>query len=158
MAKKKTKKNVPVYLLVVDDTEEFQVALRYTAGMAKANDARISLLHVMDREDFQHWGTIEERMHEEYLKEAEGLLTSSADVIREISGECPGFYLEEGGRLDVILEIIQNDLSITKFILGGSTKSNNPGPLVSYFTSKGLSNLRVPLTIVPDSIEMPELD
>ena len=44
------------------------------------------------------------------------------------------------------------DLSITKLILGGSVQSKSPGPLVSYFTGKGLSKLRVPLTIVPGNL------
>ncbi len=155
---KKRKAPLQVYLLVADETQEFQVALLYTAHLAVQNGARVALLHVMDQESFQNWGGIEERLHNEYLEEAEGFLCGAADVVKKISGQLPALYLQEGGRLDIISDIIQNDHSITKFILGGSTKSSNPGPLVSYFTGKGFVNLRVPLTVVPDSIDPKKLD
>lgn len=148
----------PVYLLVVDDTPEFQVALHYTAHLAKKNGAHVALLHVMDQEDFQHWGTVAEKIHNEIVQEAKDLLLGAADVITQVSGCLPILYLQDGGQMDVILEIIKQDPTIEKFILGGSTTSSNAGPLVSYFTGKGLPELRVPLTIVPDTIDIGVLD
>lgn len=147
-----------VYLLVVDDSSEFQIALHYTAHLAKNNDAYVALLHVMDREDFQHWSTVEEQIHKEIVAEAENLLLSAADVVKKVCGRIPILYLQEGGHMDVILDVIKNELTIEKFILGGNTSSSTPGPLVSYFTSKGLADLRVPLTIVPDTFDISALD
>lgn len=141
-----------VYLLVVDRTEEFDSALCYAARLAKSNNAQIALLHVMDQEDFQYWGEIEKRMHSEYREEAESLLLEACAKVHELSGLYSVIYLEEGGRPDVILDIINKDLSITKLVLGGATQGHDPGPLVSYFTHKGLLHLRVPLTIVPGNI------
>ena len=154
MAKHKKNEVVPIYLLVVDATPEFRVALQHTAYIAHKNNARLALLHVMEKEDFQHWGRIADKIHEESLAEAENLLFQAADTAREITGHIPVFYLQDGGTMESILEVIKEDKYIEKFILGGSTASSNPGPLVSYFTSKGLSELRVPLTIVPDSVDL----
>lgn len=152
------RQSYPVYLLVVDDTPEFEVALAYTARLAKKNCARVALLYVMAQEDFQHWGSIEQTMRTEYRKEATSLLYKAADVVKSESGMLPAFYLQEGGSIDTITETIQNDYVITRFVLGANTGSSSPGPLVSYFTGKGLNSLRVPLTIVPDTVDLETLD
>ena len=145
---------LPVYLLVVDDTPEFRVALRYTAHSAKKNGARLALLYILDQEDFQHWGHIADKIHDEIMTEAYKLLFEAADLATEISGHMPAFYLQDGGKMDVILDIIKQDPLIEKFILGGNTSTSSAGPLVSYFTGKGLPELSVPLTIVPDTIDL----
>ncbi|MCB1532551.1 MAG: universal stress protein [Alphaproteobacteria bacterium] len=159
MSKAKNKSNAasqPVYLLVVDSSEEFQVALVYAAKLAQANGARLALLHALDKEGFfQQWGGVQERLHEEYRQEAEGELLKAAMVINERSSTMPALYLKEAGNLaETILETIDNDPNISKLILGGAAHSSSPGPLVSYFAGKGLNKLSVPLTIVPGN--MPE--
>ena len=157
-AKKKTGENsaapAPTYLLVVDSSEEFQIALVYAAKLAQANGARLALLHALDKEGFfQHWGSVQERLHEEYREEAEQELLSAVSVINERSASLPVLYLEEAGNLsEKILDIIENDPNITKLILGGAAHSKTPGPLVSYFSGKGLNKLRVPLTVVPGNM------
>lgn len=158
MSKKKTipklSEDAPVYLVVVDNTEEFSVALRYICGVAKSNGARLATLYVMEREEMQTWLGIAQQIHEEYVNEAEILLNKACKIIKEENGQVPTVYLEEGGRPDVIIDVINNDPSITHLVLGGDTSSSSPGPLVSYFTGKGLSKLRVPLTIVPGNMKI----
>ena len=43
-------------------------------------------------------------------------------------------------------------------MLGAATKSDNPGPLISYLSSKGAARLRIPITIVPGSLSDEEID
>ena len=158
-----TEKNDPVttglgeqmYLLVVDQTDEFEVALKYAAYRAKAFGVRVSLLYVMDIEDFQHWGGVQERMHQEYMEAAEKHMLQAAKVINDEAGMYPVLYLQSGGNVtQKILDIIESDRNITKFILGANPQTGSPGPLVSYFSGKGLSRLRVPLTIVPGNLDL----
>ena len=146
--------NAPVYLVVVDKTAEFSVALKYICAVAKRNKARLALLYVMEREDVQTWLGIAQAIHDEYIHEAEELLTQACEIIRDENGWIPMVYLEEGGRPDVIVDVINNDPSIAHLVLGGDTHKSSPGPLVAYFTGKGLSKLRVPLTIVPGNLTL----
>lgn len=150
----------PIYLMVVDSSDEFQVALVYAARLAQRNGARLALLHALDKEDFfQHWGGVQERLHEEYRIEAEQELLAAATVISERCSTLPVVYLEEAGNLaDIVLGIIEDDPHITKLILGGAAHSNSPGPLVSYFSGKGLNKLTVPLIIVPGNMEESRVD
>lgn len=159
-SKKTTPVAEPVYLLVVDSSAEFQIALVYAAKLAQSKGARLALLHALDKEDFfQHWGGVQERLHEEYRKEAEAELFAAADVINKHSHSIPVVYLEEAGnKADIILNTIDSDQNITKLILGGDANSKSPGPLVAYFAGKGLNKLTVPLTVVPGNMSADRLD
>ena len=150
--------NDEVYLVIADETEEFQLALRYVALLAKDNGAHMAILYIMDKQDFQHWGDIQKRMQWEQRLEGEKLIWAAAARAYEISGLIPSLYLEEGGRLQVIIDVINRDRNLKKLILGGATHGSNPGPLTTYFTGKGLAQLRVPLTIVPGNLTLEDID
>jgi hypothetical protein len=57
----------------------------------------------------------------------------------------------------VITEVLARDHSIRRLVLGAGV-GGTPGPLVSYFTGKGLSQLPVPLTIVPGGLTPEDID
>jgi nucleotide-binding universal stress UspA family protein len=162
MAKKTTQKktdkalgaHAPVYLVVADNTPEFKVALKFICKVAEKNNARLAILYVMEKEGEQTWLGIAKQMHEEYLNQAEAVLYEACDIIKDELGQIPTVYLEEGGRFDKVIDVINKDNSITRFVLGGDTTKSSPGPLVSYFTGKGLSSLRVPMIIVPGNIRL----
>ncbi len=44
-----------VFLVVVDDTEEMRVALRYACRRAAHTHGRVALLYVVESSEFQHW-------------------------------------------------------------------------------------------------------
>lgn len=144
----------PVYLLVADETPEFQTALKYAAYLAKAQKARLSILYLVEEPEIMPWGDIGRRMHYDALHEALDLVLSACDYAREVTGQMPCIYLEKHSHFDDIARIVEEDQNVTKLILGGDCRSKSPGPLVSYFTGKGLPKLRVPLTIVPGDMEV----
>ena len=56
-------------------------------------------------------------------------------------------FLKKGTRQNFSLLTL---LIISILVLGVSTQSSGPGPLVSHITSRGASTCRVPVTLVPD--------
>lgn len=151
--------DAPVYLLVADQTEEFEVALQYAIKMAKFHKAQLAVIHVMEKEDFQTWGEVQEHMHREYRQNAEALLRGVAEKVNAAIGSSPTLYLEEDGTVhDAVRGVIDRDTHISKLILAASTEVGNPGPLVAYFTGKGLLSLRVPVTLVPGNIQIEALE
>jgi nucleotide-binding universal stress UspA family protein len=146
-----------VYLVVADKSPEFRVALDYAARLARSNRAHIGILSVIDRQDFQPWGEVEARMSYELRKQAEDLAWEVAGDIAEDLGMLPTFYLLEGSKIEAIEEVVAQDKRIRKFVLGGATGSHGPGPLVSYFTGKGLGRLRLPLTVVPGTLHTEDI-
>jgi len=140
------------YLVVADGSEEFQIALQYAARMGNANKCRIGIFYVMESQGFTHWGNVEKRMRDEQREEAEKMINEACFHLSELSEAVPVVYLEEGGRIDALTEAITKDENISMLILAGGTQGSGPGPLVSYFTGKGLSKLRVPVMVVPDHL------
>jgi hypothetical protein len=149
----------PVYLVVADETEEFDNALRYASRSARAAVARLAVLYVTGEEGFSPWGGVEERVHAEQRQVAEKFLTKIAAQVQEFHGPEPVLFAGEGDRIETVLKLLEGNPRITKLILGGDTGGRNPGPLVKYFSgNKGMKRLPVPLTIVPDHLTPETID
>lgn len=147
-----------VYLVVADETPEFQVALRYAAHMARVHRGYVAILQVINIDDFQHWGSVEERMRKELREQAEKFIWNSARTANDVNGTMPILLIEEGNRTDVLIDVINRDQAIRQLILGGGTSSGGPGALVTYFTGKGLGKLRVPVVVVPGHLDEAAID
>lgn len=150
--------NIRVYLLVCSVQGEYSKALTYATNLARSNGARLGILYVSKVQDFQNWANVEDRMRKEMREEAEKRAWSVADTIAEMNGPMPSIYLEEGDLTSVVLDVLERDKQIKALILEADTASSNPGPLVSHFSGKGVSHLRVPLIIVPDNIDTTRFD
>ncbi len=146
-----------VYILVDDGSDEFDATLLFAARVAQADHAHLGILRILDRNDFMHWGGITEMMEKEVRQEAEKRLWVAAQKVNEISGSIPVLFLEEGNPKEVIPRITAENPGIKRLVLGATTSGSGPGPLVSYFTGKGVADLGVPITIVPDNIDIDDL-
>ena len=146
-----------VFLVVVDDTQEMQLALYYACLRARRSGGRVALLEVLEPGEFQHWMSVGDLMREEARQEAERHLQRLAGQVNELLGSYPILYLREGGRREELLALIDEDPSISILVLGANTSGGGPGPLVSALTGKFLSNMRIPMTLVPDNLTEEEL-
>ncbi len=146
------------FLVVVDNSEELHVALRFASLRAKKTGGRVALLYVVEPADFQHWMAVEDLMREEGRQEAEAVLQKYSAEVQEWSGKTPVFYLREGKLHDELLKLIDEDQSISILVLGAATGTVGPGPLISSLTGKMTSDLRIPLTIVPGYLTDEQLE
>jgi nucleotide-binding universal stress UspA family protein len=137
------------FLVVVDNSDELHVALRFASLRAKKTGGRVALLYVVEPADFQHWMAVEDLMREEGRQEAEAVLQKYSAEVQEWSGKTPVFYLRDGKLHDELLKLIDEDRSISVLVLGAATGTEGPGPLISSLAGKMTSDLRIPLTIVP---------
>lgn len=156
--KKKTTINKGTYLVVADGSAEFLVAELYAAMLAKAHGAHPAIVRVIEPQDFMHWGNIENKMKAEMREEAERIAWDAARTMGEMTGVVPSIYIEEGDKIEVLAGIIAADNNIKMLILAGDTTGSNPGPLTSYFTSKGLARLRIPVLIIPSHITPEDIE
>jgi nucleotide-binding universal stress UspA family protein len=150
----------PVYLIVADETNEFDLALRYAGRTAQLHDARLAVLYIIPSGEaiFMPWANVSDKIAEEKRLESEQVLKIVGERLSEY-GLTPALYLREGKPTDVILELVNSDPDICKLILAGDANGTSPGPLTSYFCGgKGLSELKVPVTIIPSHISEEALD
>ena len=141
-----------VFLVVVDDTEEMALALRFACGRARNTNGRVALLFVVEPTDFQHWMAVGDLMREEAREEAEALMQKLSAEVKEWSGKYPVVHMREGDVREELEKILDEEETISVLVLAASTESSGPGPLISYLVGKGGIRLRVPVTIVPGSL------
>ncbi len=140
------------FLCVVDETEEFAAALQFACQRAKNSGGRVALLYVIQPAEFQHWMAVGERMREEAREEAEEMLNVVASVVQKRLGQMPALYIREGALREEVINLIEEEESISLLVLGAASGTDGPGPLVSYLVEKMAGKLRVPVTIVPGSL------
>jgi nucleotide-binding universal stress UspA family protein len=116
------------------------------------------MLYVLEPSEFQHWMAVGNLMREEARTEAEQVLQRLAAEVSDLAGSLPVLYVREGDRRDQLLALLDEEPNISILVLGASTGKRGPGPLVSALTSKFLGRLHIPVTIVPDSMTVEEID
>lgn len=141
-----------VFLVIVDMTEEFLVAVDYASQFANAEDGYVALLNVIEYSYVQNWKTVEDRVRSEMRGQAEQATWDAAGRVMENTHKIPMICIEEGDRVDLIIKTIEENNNIAALVLA-SANSSKPGPLITYFSGKGLSRLPIPLMIVPGHLE-----
>lgn len=147
-----------VFLVVVDDSDEMNVALQFACRRASSTGGRVALLYVIEPADFQHWMGVGKLMEEERRQEAEQVLQKLSGHVMEWTGSMPILHVREGDRRDELLALIDEEPGISVLVLGASTGAKGPGPLVSQLSGKFVGKLRVPLTIVPGNMTDEQID
>jgi nucleotide-binding universal stress UspA family protein len=146
------------FLVVIDNSPELRIAMRYACRRAYRTGGRVALLHVIDDEDFRQFIGVSDVMREESRQEAEALVQKMASEVQKLSGAMPVLYLREGNRRDELLKLIAEEPMISILVLGASTNPKGPGPLVSALTGKFVSRLRIPVTIVPGNLSDEDIE
>jgi len=158
MAKAKALKKQPVFLVVVDDSEEMHQALQFACGRARSVNGRVALMYCIAPAEFEYWAGVGELMREEAREEAETLLKSLAGEVQQQSEILPELVVREGPISDVVMKLVEEDATIRILVLGAGTGSDGPGPLVSQLAGKMSGAMRVPVTVVPGNLSDEQLD
>ena len=147
-----------VFLVVVDDSPEQRVALRYAALRVKKSGGRVALLRVIEPAGQVEWAGVGALLAEERREEAERLLSGLAAQVHEITGGIPILLIREGEARDELLALIVEDPRISILVLASATGGSGPGPLIQALTGRYAAKLAVPMTVVPGGMSDAELD
>lgn len=146
------------FLVVVDDTPEFEAALRYAARRARSTGGRVALLRVLSTSTDEHWTGVREEIEREQRAEAEALLARIGEETAERSGAAPLFLIEQGEPQDAIRRAVNDDPEIKILVLATASGSRGPGPLVSAVLKHGVgAGRKLPVTIVPGELTESEI-
>ncbi len=142
-----------VFLVVVDDSPERAVALKYACLRARKSGGRVALLRVIEPAEQTEWAGVGALLQEEGREEAERLLSGLAAQVNEITGGLPILLIREGDPRDELLALIAEDPRISILVLAASAAGGGPGPLITALTSRYASKVAVPMTIVPGAMD-----
>ena len=147
-----------VFLVVVDDSAERAVALKYACLRARKGGGRVALLRVIEPVGLVEWAGVGVMMQEERREEAEKLLSGLAAQVNEITGALPILIIREGEPRDQLLALVEEDPRISILILASAADGSSPGPLIAALTGRYAGRLGVPMTIVPGGMDDKELE
>ncbi|MFV0622783.1 universal stress protein [Sphingomonas sp. ac-8] len=145
------------YLVVIDESDESQIALRFAARRAVKTGGSVEILALTEPTEFVQWGGVMATMEEETRQRAEGLIAAAAGTLIEESGLKPKLTLREGDGPAIVREMIAANPEIAALVLGAAA-SGAPGPLVSHFAGTDAGTLPVPVMIVPGSLDREAID
>jgi len=140
------------YILVIaDNSEEMHVALEYACARSKKTGRKIIIATFIEPLDVLTTQGIEEIMKNEARDEAEKLLNNAATVVKASTGSMPILYNREGEVITELKKLIAEEKNINVLVLAANSNENekNPGPIINALVTKEISDLRIPVMIVP---------
>jgi nucleotide-binding universal stress UspA family protein len=145
------------YAVVVDDTPESRVALRFAVRRALSVGGGVTLLHVIPPADFVQWGGVQDMIEAEAQAKAETLLADVAEEVMTETGLRPSVSVRQGPPAQEVLDAISTDPDVYALVLGAASKGV-PGPLIAFFTGEAAGQLPCPVIIVPGGMTDEAID
>ncbi|MEY4500576.1 MAG: hypothetical protein RIS52_466 [Pseudomonadota bacterium] len=145
------------YLVVVDDTNEAEVALRFAARRAAKTGGAVQILTILPKQEFVAWGGVQATIEDEAREHAEVVIARALDMLGEEMPDRPGITVLSGDAVSIITETIAANSSIAALVLGAA-EGGTPGPLVAHFGGPGAGALPCPVMIIPGSLSREALD
>jgi nucleotide-binding universal stress UspA family protein len=145
------------YLVVVDETGEADVALRYAARRAARGGGTVLILAVVPPQEFVQWGGVQAAMEEEARLRAEAMGLQAANALDEEAGVQRTILVRHGDPVKAITELLKERDDVGALVLGAAAEGG-PGPLVAHFSGAVAGTLPCPLVIVPGRLSDEALD
>src|SRR5688572_33308557 len=106
------------YLVVVDDSPEARVALRFAARRAAKTDGRIEVLAIVEPQDFVQWGGVQAAIEEEQRLRIEASVAAAVGEIMDAAGIQPNIIVRSGEPVQVVRTLIGTGVGIDALVLG----------------------------------------
>jgi nucleotide-binding universal stress UspA family protein len=139
------------YLVVVDDSEESRVALRFAARRAAKTSGRVEVLGIVEPQDFVQFGGVQAAIEEEQHLRIQGVVSAAIGEILDESGVETNIFIRQGEVVKTVREFVGSREEVDALVLGAAP-SGNPGPLVQNLCGHDAGKLTCPVMIIPGSI------
>jgi nucleotide-binding universal stress UspA family protein len=145
------------YLVVIDETEEAGVALRFATRRAAKTGGMVQILAIVEPVDFVAFGGVQATMEEEALQYAKDLCAAASASVAGESVNPPSILVRTGKGIPLIRELLDENLDIAALVLGAAS-TGAPGPLIAHFAGVESGSLPCPVMIVPGGLDNDALD
>ncbi|APG62676.1 universal stress protein [Sphingorhabdus lutea] len=146
-----------VYLVVIDDTEEAKLALRFSARRAAKTGGAVHILTLVEPTAHIPWGGVQATLEDEAQIRAEELVANAAGELFDEMGVRPRITVRAGNGVKIVRDLIKENADISALVLG-TAASGNPGPLVSHFAGTNAGTLPCPIILIPGSLGRDDID
>ena len=145
------------YLVVVDDSAESRVALRFAARRAAKTGGKIEVLGIVEPQDFVQFGGVQAAMEEEQRLRIEGVVSAAIGEILDESGMDANIILRSGEAVRTVRDYLEGRDEVAALVLGAAP-NGSPGALVANFTGNDAGQLPCPVMIIPGSLSDDRLE
>lgn len=148
------------FLVIADESPEFQAALRFACRRARSTGGHVALLKVIEPAVFEHWSGVRDEIERQAREEAEQSLQALAEFIVFETGSAPEFIIVRADNTRAALrDVIGNDPDIKILVLAAAVGGRGPGPLVTSIAREGVKwgARKVPVTVVPGDLTDAEI-
>ena len=139
------------YLVVVDDSAESRVALRFAARRAAKTGGKIEVLGLVEPQDFVQFGGVQAAIEEEQRLRIEGVVSAAIGEILDQSGVEAQIIIRQGEAVRTLRDYLAGRDEVAALVLGAAP-SGSPGPLVVNFAGHDAGLLPCPVMIIPGSL------
>jgi nucleotide-binding universal stress UspA family protein len=150
--------HAPKCLVIVDDSAEWDRAVRYAARWAVRGGGGVVMLRLIETgEQTQQWLGVADLMRAEAHDAANEVLDRATALAGELGAAAPDRVIREGDPTEQILETIEADTDIAMLVLAANSGAEGPGPLVVQLT-KTIGAFPIPMLIVPGDLSEIDID
>lgn len=146
-----------VYLVIIDETEEALVALRFAARRAAKTGGAVHLLAHVQPQAFNAFAGVQATIEEEARARAETLVTAAAGNLLSEGAKMPVIAVRQGEGEKVVREYLAEHPEVSALVLGAA-REGGPGPLVSHFANTHAGQLPCPVFVVPGSLSQEDIE
>jgi nucleotide-binding universal stress UspA family protein len=145
------------YLVVIDESPEAEIALRFAARRAVKTGGNVEILALIPQPEFVQWGGVMATIEDEARQRAEALVARAAGTLLTESGITPSITVRQGEGVKIVREVIAANPEIAALVLGAAA-AGAPGPLIAHFAGTDAGALPIPLMIIPGSLDAEAID
>ena len=145
------------YLVVVDDSPEARVALRFAARRAAKTDGVVEVLGIVEPQDFVQFGGVQQTIEQEQRLRIEGVVSAAIGELLDESGIETHIFIRQGDAARTVRDFIGEREEVDALVLGAAP-TGHPGPLVASFTGSDAGKLPCPVMIIPGSLSDERLE
>ena len=139
------------YLVVVDDSAESRVALRFAARRAAKTGGRIEVLGIVEPQDFVQFGGVQAAIEEDQNLRIQGVISAAIGEMLDEAGIEANVIIRQGEVVKTVRDYLIGRDDVAALVLGAAP-SGNPGPLVANFAGTDAGLLPCPVMIIPGGL------
>ena len=139
------------YLVVIDDTLEAEIALRFAARRAVKTGGAVEILCLIPRQEFVAWGAVQATIENEAREHAEDVARRAVEALATDQAIRPVIHVRQGDPITAIKEALAENRNIAALVLGAAA-AGHPGPLVEHFAGADAGTLPCPVMVIPGSL------
>ena len=146
-----------VYLVIMDDTEEALVALRFASRRSIKTGGVLHIIALMEPQPFVAFAGVQATIEEEARERAQTTAAAAAGSILSEGGAMPVISVQQGEGVKVVRDYLAEHPETAALVLGAA-KEGGPGPLVSHFAGALAGQLPCPVFVIPGSLSEADID